>query len=93
MGAWKRAEDDLGAALDIDPELVDALVFRASARRHLGGIKNAEADAEAALKRDSRNIEASLESGILHHRAGRKSAARDYLQRMDDPERQKSKSE
>ena len=75
MGAWRRAEDDLSAALDIDPELLDALVFRAAARRHLGDVKNALSDADAALKLEPGNIKANLESGILHRRAGRNSAA------------------
>lgn len=71
---------DLDTALTIDPKLVDAYVFRASAYRRLGDLEKAEAEADTALSLNNVHPEALLERGIIHRlKDDRVGARRDWL--------------
>ena len=77
---YRDAVIDLDAALAIDPELVDAYVFRASAHRRLGDLDKAEADANKALSLDGGHPEGRLERGMIYRLKNDKIAARrDWL--------------
>lgn len=77
---YRDAVADLDAAVEIDPELVDAYAFRASAYRRLDDLDRAEADADKALLLDGTHPEALLERGMIHKLKGdRVAARRDWL--------------
>jgi len=72
-GHYWQAIDDLNRALEIDPNSVDALVFRASAYRHVGGtdgLELAQADAERALKLAPDSVPGLLERGNIRRLRG-----------------------
>lgn len=72
MGDWKRAEQDLNAALDAKTDDAFALTLRAETRLQQGALELALRDAEAALKLEPNNVEALLVRGrIRETMAGR----------------------
>ncbi len=80
---YRGAVIDLDAAVAINPKLVDAYVFRASAYRRLDDLERAEADADKALSFDGAHPEALLERGMIQRLKGDKVAARrDWLTLM-----------
>ncbi len=87
-GNYWEAVDDLNRALEIDPRRAEALVFRASAYRHLDAVDLAREDIDRAMKVAPRLAEAWLERGILNRMKGDMPAARrDWLQVLVlDPE-------
>lgn len=67
-GRYWQAIDDLNRALQADPNNVDALVFRASAYRHVGGadaLELAQADANRALALSPNSVPGLLERGNI----------------------------
>jgi len=54
---YRHAEEDLSRALDIRPNSALALALRASARMHQSSFDLAEADINAALTADPRNVD------------------------------------
>jgi tetratricopeptide (TPR) repeat protein len=80
----QAADEDLSDAVDADPKRTDALVLRATARRHLGRLTDAEADIDKALAQDSDNADALLERGIIRERSGDLAGARADWQRAED---------
>ncbi len=60
-----RALKDLDQVLDNAPDMVDALVFRASAKRQLDQADSAAIDIGRALSIDDSHLEGLLERGIL----------------------------
>jgi tetratricopeptide (TPR) repeat protein len=76
---WE-ALDDFNRALEIQPGLVDALVFRATAWRGAGSPELAAEDAERALALSPDNLDALLERGAIRARRGEAADARaDWL--------------
>jgi len=72
MGDWKRAEQDLNAALDAKSEDALALTLRAETRLQQGALELALKDAEAALKLEPNSVDALLVRGrIRETMAGR----------------------
>lgn len=72
-GHYWEAIDDLNRALDIEPKNLDALIFRASAYRHVGGadaLELAQADADRALKLAPDSASALLERGNIRRLRG-----------------------
>lgn len=72
-GHYWEAIDDLNHALEFDPNNVDALVFRASAYRHVGGadaLELAQADADRALKLAPEFTPGLLERGNIRRLRG-----------------------
>ncbi len=81
---YRDAIIDLNGALEIESENADALAFRASAYRHLAAIDAALADAERAVKADSRNVTALLERGLIFRTQNRLTEARqDWIKVID----------
>ncbi|HVA35173.1 MAG TPA: hypothetical protein VNG52_02985 [Stellaceae bacterium] len=81
---WE-AIDDLNRALAIDPNSVDALVFRASAYRHVGGadgLELAQADADRALKLAPDSVPGLLERGNIRRLRGDAAGAKADWQRV-----------
>ncbi|MDE2228466.1 MAG: hypothetical protein KGL11_05425 [Alphaproteobacteria bacterium] len=81
---WE-AIDDLNRALDLDPDSVDALVFRASAYRHVGGadaLALAQADVERALKLAPNSVPGLLERGNIRRLRGDAAGAKADWQRV-----------
>jgi tetratricopeptide (TPR) repeat protein len=77
---FARALKDLNHVLDEVPRYVDALVFRASAKRQLDQSDSAEIDINLALSIDNNHLEALLEHGILRRLLEDRSGARkDWL--------------
>lgn len=77
---WE-AIDDLNRVLDIDPNRIDALIFRASAYRYVDALDLAFEDADRAVGLGPQNAEAWLEHGIIMRLKGNDKAARyDWLQ-------------
>lgn len=67
-GHYWEAIDDLNRAITIEPDNVDALMFRASAYRHVGGadaLALAQADIDHALKLKPDSVPALLEQGNI----------------------------
>ena len=54
---YRHAEEDLSRALDIKPNTALALALRAAARMHQSSFDLAEADINAAITIDPRNVE------------------------------------
>lgn len=75
--AWTEALADLDKAVELDPNLAEARVFRASARRHLGDANAAADDLAAAIHLDPSDPEAYLERGLLRLSTGDESGATD----------------
>ena len=74
------AVDDLNQALEMNPKLISAWVYRASAYRYLDASDLAMDDVQRALAIDPAYPSALLERGILHRLAGNKDQARqDWL--------------
>ena len=73
---FKEAIIDLDAALALQPDHSDALAFRATARRNLGDVDAALADAEHAVKSDPKNVNALLERSNIYRMKGRLNEAR-----------------
>jgi len=78
---WE-AVDDLGAALDIDPERTEAYVLRAAAYRRLGIAELARDDVKRALALDQDNPDAVIERALLALSAGDATAARSDFGRV-----------
>ena len=72
---WE-AVDDLNRALDLNPKLVSAWVYRAGAYRYLDAPDLAMDDIDRALAIDPDHPPALLERGILHRLAGNTDQAR-----------------
>jgi tetratricopeptide (TPR) repeat protein len=72
---WE-AIDDLNKALDLDPNRVDALIFRASAYRFVDTIDLAFEDADRAVALAPTMAEAWLEHGIIMRLKGNDKGAR-----------------
>ncbi|MGH6990523.1 MAG: tetratricopeptide repeat protein [Stellaceae bacterium] len=84
-GQYWEAIDDLNRALEIDPDSVDALVFRASAYRHVGGadaLDLAQADADRALKLAPNSVPGLLERGNIRRLRGDAAGAKTDWQRV-----------
>ena len=78
--AFGNATRDLDKALELDPSLTDAWVFRASAHRQLGNKVAAMRDIEKALTLEKSHPEGLLERGILRRLQNNDSGARlDWL--------------
>jgi tetratricopeptide (TPR) repeat protein len=82
LGHYFDAVDDFNAALDADPENIDALVLRATAYRRLGSIELAFADLEQALTLLPEHPDALLEHGIVQHLRDDDESARDDWRRL-----------
>lgn len=81
---WE-AIDDLNRALALAPDNVDALLFRASAYRHIGGkdaLELAAADADRALKLAPDSVPGLLERGNIRRLKGDAAGARADWQRV-----------
>lgn len=76
QGRTAEAILDLDRAISLDPMLVDAYVFRASAWRQQGDLVRATADLEKALALDAQQPEALLERGIVRRLKGDDAGAR-----------------
>ena len=70
------AVDDLNQALEMNPKLISAWVYRASAYRYLDASDLAMTDVQRALAIDPAYPPALLERGILHRLAGNTDQAR-----------------
>ena len=84
-GHYWEAIDDLNRALAIAPDDVDALLFRASAYRHVGGadaLELAQADAERALKLAPNSVAGLLERGNIRRLKGDAVGAKSDWQRV-----------
>ncbi len=84
-GHYWEAIDDLNRALALDPNNVDALVFRASAYRHVGGadaLELAQADVDRALKLAPDSVSGLLERGNIRHLRGDTVGARADWQKV-----------
>jgi regulator of sirC expression with transglutaminase-like and TPR domain len=60
---WRKAEEDLSAALDARPEDPLALMLRATARMQAGAFELALTDAEKAQRLDPKNVDVLLVLG------------------------------
>jgi tetratricopeptide (TPR) repeat protein len=69
-GQGQDALDDFDAALDLQPDLVEAWRGRAMARFRLGDTKGAEHDIEETVKRDPRQFEALQDLSHFAEQAG-----------------------
>jgi tetratricopeptide (TPR) repeat protein len=68
-GAWREAEEDLSAALDVRKQDTLALTLRAQARLRLGVLDLAQKDADDALRLSPKNVDALLvRGGVLEAR-------------------------
>lgn len=76
------AVDALNAALDLEPNMADALVLRGSAYRRLEFPSLATDDLERALASDAKNLDVLLELGLLAREQGDKAAARQHWIRI-----------
>lgn len=84
-GHYWDAIDDLNRALQADPKNVDALVFRASAYRHVGGtdaLELANADANRALVLSPNSVPGLLERGNIRRLRGDNVGAKTDWQRV-----------
>lgn len=84
-GHYWEAIDDLNRALEADPKNVDALVFRASAYRHVGGtdaLDLAQADATHALALLPNSVPGLLERGNIRRLRGDSAGAKADWQRV-----------
>jgi len=84
-GRYWEAIDDLNRALEADPKNVDALVFRASAYRHVGGtdaLELAQADADRALVLSPNSVPGLLERGNIRRLRGDNAGAKADWQRV-----------
>ncbi|MDE2165057.1 MAG: hypothetical protein KGJ66_01805 [Alphaproteobacteria bacterium] len=84
-GHYWEAVDDLNRALAIVPDNVDALLFRASAYRHIGGtdaLELAQADADQALKLTPDSVPGLLERGNIRRLRGDAAGAKADWQRV-----------
>ncbi len=76
---WE-AINDLNTALELVPQLINAIIFRAAAYRFVGAFDLAWQDVKEALERAPNSQEALLERGILARLANRPAEARrDWL--------------
>jgi tetratricopeptide (TPR) repeat protein len=75
-GQYWRAIDDLNVALEVDRDLVDALVLRASAYRYVDVLDLAHQDVARALELSPRYPGALLERGIIFRLQSRNEDAR-----------------
>ncbi|WP_417810445.1 tetratricopeptide repeat protein [Thalassospira alkalitolerans] len=79
-GQYWDSIDDLNAALDIDPDNVEALIYRGTAWRMLETYDLAMSDIEHALELSPRNVQALFERANLHRiNKDKDLARRDYL--------------
>ncbi|MDP7600211.1 MAG: tetratricopeptide repeat protein, partial [Rhodospirillales bacterium] len=77
---YKRALNDLDKVLEEEPGYVDALVFRASAKRQLNQTDSAAVDIDQALAKNEDHLEGLLERGMLRRMFNDISGARsDWL--------------
>jgi len=84
-GRYWEAIDDLNRALEANPKNVDALVFRASAYRHVGGtdaLELAQADANRALVLSPNSVPGLLERGNIRRLRGDNAGAKADWQRV-----------
>jgi len=63
---YNDAEIDLTNALRIEPTHAGALRYRADARRHLGKLRLAKSDIEAALRADPNSVETAIVRGEIN---------------------------
>ncbi len=75
-GQYWKAIDDLNTALEVDRNLVEALVLRASAYRYVDVLDLAYQDVARALELSPQYPEALLERGIIFRLQGRNEGAR-----------------
>lgn len=75
-GRLWEAVDDFNAALEREPENLDALIFRGAAYRLLNTPELARTDLLAALQRDTDNLDALVELGAVELQDGKRDAAR-----------------
>jgi tetratricopeptide (TPR) repeat protein len=86
-GQYWKAIDDLNIALEVDPNLLDALVLRASAYRYVDALDLAYQDVVWALELSPRYPGALLERGIIFRLQGRNEDARqDWVTLVRDHE-------
>ncbi|MEW5727561.1 MAG: tetratricopeptide repeat protein [Pseudomonadota bacterium] len=84
VGRYDEAADRLSAVLAAQPNRVEALVLRASARRYLDDLAGARADIARAVELDPLFPDALLERGMLSRLAGDDKAARaDWMRAID----------
>ncbi len=77
VGDYEAAEKELTKVLRRIPFHVDALVFRASARRYLDKLDMAAQDVERALNLSPTHLDGLLERGIVRRLTGNDKGARD----------------
>ena len=92
QGAYAQALDDADhlsqaykhytRAMQLDPDLVDLLVGRASVRLRLGDFKGALGDVDAHLAQRPRSVEALVLRGCCHLAGGRREQARQDFDRV-----------
>ena len=78
-GAWSRALGALDQALGLAPPTAERAALRAGAKRHLGRLTDARADALWAVELDPAEPLAHLELGAAEAAMGRQTAARKAL--------------
>ncbi len=84
LGRDWEALDDLNRALELDPDRIEALVFRAAAWRRVEGWDLAAQDIERALAMRAANPDALLERGLIRRHRGDKAGARaDWLKLLE----------
>ena len=80
LGKYWEALDDLNEALEQNPDRADALIFRASAWRHVDALELAETDIAVALKIRPDYPDGLLERGLNRKARGDRAGARaDWL--------------
>ena len=76
MGRYVQAEEVLSTLLRRQPNRIEALVLRASARRYQNDLDGAWADIERAVQLDPQFAEGLVEHGIIQRLRGNDAAAR-----------------
>ena len=76
LGKYWEALDDLNEALEQNPDRADALIFRASAWRHVDALELAETDIAVALKIRPDYPDGLLERGLIRKARGDRAGAR-----------------
>ena len=82
VGDYWDAIDDLNRAIDMDPQRVDALIFRATAWRKLDNLNLAHDDVARAAEIAPGNVDALLERGNIRLLRGDRAAAAADWQRV-----------
>lgn len=79
LGQWEYAIDEYGRVLDIDPQCLAALYFRAYAHQHLRHFDMARHDYETFLSIVPRHFEARLGLAMIKRQLGRRQDTLDEM--------------